>query len=255
MARTTTARAAETRRDTSIRTYRARRDFSATREPAPSAAQHADGAPIFVVQKHHAHRAGLHWDFRLEHGGVLWSWAVRKGPSLDPADKRAAAHVEDHPIDYADFQGEIPEGQYGAGQVETWDRGTWEPIGDPEEGMAKGDLKFVLHGTRLNGAWVLVRMRPRANQRSRQDNWLLIKKHDDQERAGADAAAIEQATSPPPRKPAVDPKRAARARRKARQAAHPPVTAAVRRRRGPAAGRKLAERDQVRRLSPARLCR
>ncbi len=205
MARTTPARSADAARDTSISTYRRKRDFSVTREPAPADSRHADGAPIFVVQKHHAHRAGLHWDFRLEHGGVLWSWAVRKGPSLDPADKRAAAHVEDHPIDYADFQGEIPDGQYGAGQVETWDRGTWEPIGDPEEGMEKGDLKFVLHGTRLNGAWVLVRMRPRANQRSRQDNWLLIKKHDDQERAGADAAAIEQATPPPARKPVVDP--------------------------------------------------
>jgi bifunctional non-homologous end joining protein LigD len=150
-------------------------------------------APIFVVQKHQAHRAGLHWDFRLEHGGVLWSWAVRKGPSLDPADKRIAVHVEDHPLEYAGFQGDIPQGEYGAGSVETWDRGTWEPIGDPEEGMRKGDLKFVLHGTRLNGAFVLVRMRPRPNQRSRQDNWLLIKKHDEEERAGADASSLEQA--------------------------------------------------------------
>lgn len=194
MARTSTARDTATPRDTSIKTYRAKRDFAATREPPPSGANHADGGAMFVVQKHHAHRAGLHWDFRLEHGGVLWSWAVRKGPSLDPADKRIAVHVEDHPIDYADFQGEIPEGQYGAGQVETWDRGTWEPIGDPEQGMTKGDLKFVLHGMRLNGAWVLVRMRPRPNQRSRQENWLLIKKHDEQRRAGADADAIEQAT-------------------------------------------------------------
>ena len=201
MARTSTARETSTKRDTSIKTYRTKRDFTVTREPPPSAASPADEAPMFVVQKHQAHRAGLHWDFRLEHGGVLWSWAVRKGPSLDPADKRIAVHVEDHPIDYADFQGEIPEGQYGAGQVETWDRGTWEPIGDPEQGMAKGDLKFILRGTRLNGAWVLVRMRPRPNQRSRQENWLLIKKHDDQERAGADAAAIEQATQLP--QPAV----------------------------------------------------
>ena len=201
MARTSSARETSKPRDTSIKTYRAKRDFSATREPPPSTGQAANGALMFVIQKHHAHRAGLHWDFRLEHGGVLWSWAVRKGPSLDPADKRIAVHVEDHPIDYADFQGEIPAGQYGAGAVETWDRGTWEPIGDPEQGLAKGDLKFVLHGTRLNGAWVLVRMRPRPNQRSRQENWLLIKKHDDQERAGADAAAIEQATAPPSPRP------------------------------------------------------
>jgi bifunctional non-homologous end joining protein LigD len=180
-------------RDTSIRTYSAKRDFAKTQEPAPGAKATDGEAPIFVVQKHQAHRAGLHWDFRLEHGGVLWSWAVRKGPSLDPADKRIAVHVEDHPLEYAGFQGEIPQGEYGAGSVETWDRGTWEPVGDPEEGMRKGDLKFVLHGTRLNGAFVLVRMRPRPNQRSRQDNWLLIKKHDEDERAGADASSLEQA--------------------------------------------------------------
>jgi bifunctional non-homologous end joining protein LigD len=204
MARSTRTPESGTRRDTSIRTYRARRDFAVTREPPQAAAPQAHPAPIFVVQKHQAHRAGLHWDFRLEHGGVLWSWAVRKGPSLDPADKRIAVHVEDHPLDYAGFQGEIPAGQYGAGSVETWDRGTWEPIGDPEEGMRKGDLKFILHGTRLHGAWVLVRLRPRPNERSRQENWLLIKKHDDQARAGADAAAIEQATPLPPARPAGD---------------------------------------------------
>jgi bifunctional non-homologous end joining protein LigD len=196
-------------RDTSIGTYRAKRDFTVTSEPAPSAAAHP-GAPMFVVQKHRAHRAGLHWDFRLEHDGVLWSWAVRKGPSLDPTDKRIAVHVEDHPLDYADFQGTIPDGQYGAGTVETWDRGTWAPIGDAEDGMRKGDLKFVLHGQRLNGAFVLVRMRPRPNEKSRQENWLLIKKHDEQERAGVDATAIENETPAPtpPRKttgPSDDP--------------------------------------------------
>ena len=134
---------------------------------------------MFVVQKHQAHRAGLHWDFRLEHDGVLWSWAVRKGPSLDPADKRIAVHVEDHPLDYADFQGTIPDGQYGAGTVETWDRGTWEPLDDPEAGMREGELKFVLHGKRLHGRFTLVRLKPRPEQRGRQDNWLLIKGHDE----------------------------------------------------------------------------
>src|SRR4051794_1074374 len=101
--------------DTSIAAYRAKRDFSVTDEPEPAAAGTRAAAPIFVVQKHHAHRAGLHWDFRLEHGGVLWSWAVPRGPSLDPQDRRMAIHVEDHPIDYADFQGTIPAGQYGGG--------------------------------------------------------------------------------------------------------------------------------------------
>jgi bifunctional non-homologous end joining protein LigD len=191
MARTSTAR------DTSIRTYRAKRNFDVTGEPVPQARAKRMGAPIFVVQKHQAHRAGLHWDFRLEHGGVLWSWAVRKGPSLDPADKRIAVHVEDHPLDYADFQGTIPDGQYGAGQVETWDRGTWEPLDDPEAGMHKGELKFVLHGNRLNGRFTLVRLKPRPGQRARQDNWLLIKGHDEAERAGADAMAIEHAAPPP----------------------------------------------------------
>lgn len=190
-------RGARPLRDTSIDTYRVKRDFTVTREPVPAERPVTTGAPRFVIQKHHAHRAGLHWDFRLEHGGVLRSWVVRKGPSLDPADRRVAVHVEDHPIDYADFEGEIPEGQYGAGSVEIWDRGTWQPVGDPEEGMRKGDLKFVLHGTRLHGAWVLVRMRPRPGRRGRKDRWLLIKHHDDQERAGADAAVIERATPPP----------------------------------------------------------
>jgi bifunctional non-homologous end joining protein LigD len=185
-------------RDTSIRTYRAKRDFAVTREPAPAAPRAKRDAPIFVVQKHQAHRAGLHWDFRLEHGGVLWSWAVRKGPSLDPADKRMAAHVEDHPLDYADFEGSIPDDQYGAGKVELWDRGTWQPLDDPEEGMRKGELRFVLDGKRLHGRFTLVRLKPRPGQRSNQDNWLLIKGHDEAERAGADATSIEQ-SAPAPR--------------------------------------------------------
>src|SRR5215472_11784623 len=189
-----------TTRDTSIRTYRAKRDFKITREPAPVAHRKAKSAPIFVVQKHQAHRAGLHWDFRLEHGGVLWSWAVRKGPSLDPADKRIAAHVEDHPLDYANFEGTIPDGQYGAGTVELWDRGTWQPLDDPEAGLQKGELRFVLDGKRLHGRFTLVRLRPRPNQRSRQDNWLLIKGHDEAEREGADAQTIERQASAPPRK-------------------------------------------------------
>ena len=184
-------------RDTSIRTYRAKRDFSKTREPAPGKAPATTHAPIFVVQKHKAHRAGLHYDFRLEHDGVMWSWAVRKGPSLDPSLKHIAAHVEDHPLDYADFAGTIPDGQYGAGTVEIWDRGTWEPVNDPDHGMQKGELTFVLHGTRLNGRFHLVRLRPKPGTRSKADNWLLFKGHDDAERAGADAEEIERSTPAP----------------------------------------------------------
>lgn len=190
-------------RDTSIETYRARRDFSRTHEPAPAdtaAASHSAHAPIFVVQKHDATR--LHWDFRLEHDGVLWSWAVPRGPSLDPHDKRLAVHVEDHPLDYAEFHGTIPEGQYGAGTVEIWDNGTWEPQGpDPAGALARGELKFVLHGTRLEGRFVLVRLKPRPKEHG--ENWLLIKEHDEYERAGIGATEIETGRAPPrPRRPA-----------------------------------------------------
>lgn len=198
------ARSTASRRDTSIQTYTAKRDFSATAEPAPSLSrgtkklppvspQATPPAPIFVVQKHQAHRAGLHWDFRLQHNDVLWSWAVRKGPSLDPADKRIAAHVEDHPLDYADFQGTIPDGHYGAGKVETWDRGTWRPLIDPDAGLRDGEIKFVLSGQRLNGKFTLVRLKPKPNQRGNQDNWLLIKGLDGQQKPGANAEALEAA--------------------------------------------------------------
>ena len=184
-----------TARDTSIRTYRAKRNFAATSEPPPKPATSGGAAPIFVVQKHAAHRAGLHWDFRLEHDGVLWSWAVRKGPSLDPKQKHIAAHVEDHPLEYANFQGTIPDGEYGAGTVETWDLGTWEPAGDPTAGMEKGELTFVLHGKRLNGRFHLVRMKPRPKQRG--DNWLLFKGNDEFARPGIDAPALETEIPPP----------------------------------------------------------
>ena len=168
-------------RDTSIATYRAKRDFTVTAEPAPSAAPQAGNAPVFVVQKHDATR--LHYDFRLEHGGVLWSWAVPRGPSLDPKDKRLAVHVEDHPLDYAGFEGTIPAGQYGAGTVEIWDRGTWAPVSDdPAADIGRGEMKFTLDGSRLHGRYVLIRLKPRPKER--QENWLLIKEHDEHERAG-----------------------------------------------------------------------
>ena len=183
-------------KDTSIRTYRAKRDFAVTAEPAPDESPRTTEGRSFVVQKHAARRAGLHWDFRLEHGGVLWSWAVPRGPSLDPADRRMAVHVEDHPLDYAGFQGVIPDGEYGAGTVETWDRGTWSPIDDPAFGMAKGHLHFTLDGTRLHGRFSLVRGRKRGTA----DAWLLVKHQDEFARAGATAPEIERQVPLTPRK-------------------------------------------------------
>jgi bifunctional non-homologous end joining protein LigD len=204
----------------SLRTYRAKRDFAATAEPQGEDAR-APGA-MFVVQKHAAHRAGLHWDFRLEHNGVLWSWAVPKGPSLDPADRRMAIHVEDHPVEYADFQGTIAAGEYGGGTVETWDRGIWEPIGDPDAGMAKGDIKFVLKGKRLNGRFTLVRLRNR--DRRKAEAWFLIKGHDEAEQTGGIAPVLEQKTPLEQKAPAPKPKRKTGAKR----AGTPPLDGAKR---------------------------
>ena len=138
-----------------LETYQAKRDFSSTPEPRGIEAQ-ASGAK-FVVQEHDATR--LHYDFRLEMDGVLKSWAVPRGPSLVPGEKRLAVAVEDHPLDYADFEGAIPKGEYGAGDVIVWDRGEWAPIGDAQKGLADGRLDFELHGEKLNGRWHLVRMR------------------------------------------------------------------------------------------------
>ncbi len=151
------------------------------------------GGHAYVVQKHAATR--LHYDFRLELGGVLKSWAVTKGPSLDPADRRLAVHVEDHPLEYGAFEGVVPAGEYGGGTVMVWDRGTWEPIGDAGAGYAAGKLRFVLKGRRLKGRWLLVRMRGHAAQRGR-DNWLLIKENDRYARPGAgDAPTVRFTTS------------------------------------------------------------
>ena len=162
----------------SLETYRRKRDFSATREPSKGGRR---GGRIFVVQLHHAsHR---HYDFRLELDGALKSWAVPKGPSLDPAVKRLAVEVEDHPIAYAAFEGEIAEGNYGAGQVNIFDSGTWEPIGKARDGLESGELKFILHGDILRGSWVLVRTRREGSK----PQWLLIKHRDEYaEKAEAD---------------------------------------------------------------------
>jgi bifunctional non-homologous end joining protein LigD len=154
--------------------YKAKRDFNKTPEPGPMRAKAKGNS--FVIQKHSATRT--HFDFRLEHDGVLKSWAVTKGPSLDPAQKRLAVMTEDHPLEYGKFEGVIPKGEYGGGPVMIWDHGTWEPIGDPDEGLAKGDLKFRLHGDRLKGDFVLVRMK-KDRTGGKRENWLLIKKRDD----------------------------------------------------------------------------
>jgi bifunctional non-homologous end joining protein LigD len=165
-----------------LSTYRKKRDFEKTAEPSGDAPVKPAKQRRFVIQKHDATR--LHYDLRLEFGGVFKSWAVTRGPSLDPRDKRLAVEVEDHPLDYGDFEGTIPKGQYGGGTVQLWDRGYWESD-DPEKGFKKGDLKFTLHGDKLHGSWVLVRMR---NDRDggKRTNWLLIKHRDEYAREGKD---------------------------------------------------------------------
>ncbi|MCE5203874.1 MAG: non-homologous end-joining DNA ligase [Coriobacteriales bacterium] len=148
-------------------------------------------AGIYVVQKHAATR--LHYDFRLELDGALKSWAVPKGPSMDPAQKRLAVPVEDHPIDYATFEGVIPSGEYGAGTVMVWDRGTWDPVTDPHEGYAKGSMKIRLNGERLHGGFALVRLKPRPGED--QPGWLLIKEKDEYARPLAAGDVLDQDTS------------------------------------------------------------
>lgn len=169
--------------------YKAKRDFERTGEPSGDALIAEAPRRRFVIQKHDATR--LHFDLRLELDGVFKSWAVTRGPSLDPQDKRLAVEVEDHPLDYGDFEGTIPKGQYGGGTVQLWDRGFWEPEGkaSPEAALEKGDFKFVLNGHRLHGSWVLVRMKTDRTAGKR-TNWLLIKHRDDQARDAAGAAEL-----------------------------------------------------------------
>lgn len=159
--------------------YRRKRKLGQTPEPAGQAQRRSGSKRIFVVQKHDASR--LHYDFRLEINGVLASWAVPKGPSLNPADKRLAIQTEDHPIEYANFEGVIPEGQYGAGTVMVWDKGTYEPEGElsPEQELARGEVKVVLHGKKLRGGFVLLSPGRRLAQAGRKKPWLLIKRRDE----------------------------------------------------------------------------
>ena len=168
-------------------TYQGMRDFALTPEPAGAATDASGDQLTFVVQKHAARR--LHYDFRLELDGTLKSWAVPKGPSLDPQDKRMAVQVEDHPLSYAGFEGTIPPGQYGAGTVIVWDNGSWSPVGDAHQGLREGKLKFELHGSKLQGHWTLVRMRQRDDDAK--PAWLLIKEHDAFERPAADYSIVD----------------------------------------------------------------
>ncbi|HEX5130210.1 MAG TPA: DNA ligase D [Usitatibacter sp.] len=188
----------------SLSQYWKKRDFGVTSEPRGKVAR-AGKALSFVIQKHAASR--LHYDFRLELGGTLVSWAVPKGPSLDPKVRRMAVHVEDHPLSYASFEGVIPKGQYGAGTVIVWDRGTWEPVGDPHAGYKAGKLKFDMHGEKLRGRWNLVRMHGREGER--QEPWLLIKENDEEARPAAEYDIVEEVpdsvlkgTAGPAKKPA-----------------------------------------------------
>jgi bifunctional non-homologous end joining protein LigD len=170
----------------SLEKYREKRDFKVTTEPNGAARKKPPSPSLsFVVQKHQA--SHLHYDFRLEWNGVLLSWAVPKGPSLDPSVKRLAMAVEDHPLEYGGFEGIIPEGVYGGGTVMLWDRGTWTPeVDDVDESLRKGELKFTLHGKKLKGSWVLVRTKAASGRSS----WLLIK-HRDESASTDDVAATK----------------------------------------------------------------
>jgi bifunctional non-homologous end joining protein LigD len=165
--------------------YRRKRDFERTPEPVPGPIKTRKEELSYLIQKHDATR--LHYDFRLELDGVLLSWAVTKGPSLNPSDKRLAVRTEDHPISYGSFEGTIPKGEYGGGTVMLWDNGTWEPVGDPQAGLKKGHLSFILHGERLKGRWDLIRMRGDAKRQ----NWLLIKENDAEARKNANGEFLE----------------------------------------------------------------
>ena len=176
-----------------LQTYHTKRRFGVTQEPRGKVARAKGHA--FVIQKHAARR--LHYDLRLELDGVMKSWAVTRGPSLVPGEKRLAVQVEDHPIDYNKFEGTIPKGEYGGGTVMIWDRGRWQPEDDPHKGLAKGHLSFHLAGKKLHGGWHLVRMHRRRGEK--RDNWLLIKQHDEdgartrrQGHPGANAAVGRQ---------------------------------------------------------------
>src|SRR5258706_474690 len=188
-----------------LQRYTAKRNFAVTPEPAGERAEPAP-ALSYVIKNHWATR--LHYDFRLELDGVLLSWAVPKGPSFDPNEKRMAVHVEDHPVSYGSFEGTIPPKQYGAGTVIVWDNGTWEPAVDPHEGLKEGKLVFTLHGHKMAGLWELVRI---AKPGDRQEAWLMFKKKDAYARPHAEydvvSALPDSVITKPPKQPASAPPR------------------------------------------------
>jgi len=168
-----------------LSTYNAKRRFNVTKEPRGKTGKRGHA---FVIQKHDARR--LHYDLRLQLDGAMKSWAVTRGPSLVPGEKRLAVQVEDHPITYNKFEGTIPQGEYGGGTVMVWDRGHWEPEYDPHKGLAKGHLSFRLEGQKLHGGWHLVRMRRRPGEK--RDNWLLIKQTDEGARTEKEKDILEE---------------------------------------------------------------
>src|SRR5689334_9962917 len=169
--------------------YQQKRDFSKTAEPSGKERVAPADYARFVIQKHAATR--LHYDLRLEVDGVFKSWAVTKGPSLDPKERRLAVETEDHPLDYGDFEGTIPKGEYGGGAVMVWDRGFWAADGDAAKALRKGELRFTLVGEKLQGSWVLVRLR-HDREHGKRTNWLLIKRHDGNEREGDGDGILSQ---------------------------------------------------------------
>ncbi len=199
-----------------LKLYKAKRDFNITSEPLDGGTPGLE-ALTFVIQKHWATR--LHYDFRLELDGTMKSWAVPKGPSYDTHDKRMAVHVEDHPISYSDFEGTIPPKQYGAGKVIIWDKGTWTPIGDPHEGYRKGNLKFEIHGHKMRGRWVLVRMKGRGEK---QEGWLLIKENDEYARPAEEFSVVDEMPDSVKALPMPKPARGKVAALKAEQEAEAP---------------------------------
>jgi bifunctional non-homologous end joining protein LigD len=196
-AKTSKPAAKQPSRQDALADYERKRDFNRTAEPKPEAKpagtpkRAADAGGEFVVQKHDARR--VHYDLRLEHGGTLKSWAVTRGPSLVAGEKRLAVRTEDHPMQYLDFEGNIPKGEYGGGAMIVWDRGRWEPAVDADKGLAKGHLEIVLHGERLKGRWHLVRMRPRPGEKKEQ--WLLIKADDEFARLPSEPDITEEETT------------------------------------------------------------